>query len=157
MSIWLESYLKRYSGSILMVTHDRYFLDKIVDHLFVFEGDAAIRDFPGNYTQYKSWSEERRRKEQLQKRIAVRKPDLPRAAAASSNKLSFREKRELETLEAEIAALEAEKSAIETSLQSGNLSPEALKQQSERWAAVIPEIEAKTDRWMELSERDAVN
>jgi len=153
----LEDYLASFNGCVVVVTHDRYFLDKIVDHLFVFEGDAAIRDFPGNYTQYKSWSEERRRKEQLQKRIAVRKPDLPRAAAASSNKLSFREKRELETLEAEIAALEAEKSAIETSLQSGNLSPEALKQQSERWAAVIPEIEAKTDRWMELSERDAVN
>ncbi|MEI6683199.1 MAG: ABC-F family ATP-binding cassette domain-containing protein [Bacteroidota bacterium] len=153
----LEDYLASFNGCVVVVTHDRYFLDKIVDHLFVFEGDAAIRDFPGNYTQYKSWSDERRRKEQLQKRILVRKPDTPKTPAATSNKLSFREKRELEMLEAGIAALEAEKSSIESSLQSGNLTPEALKQQSERWAALLPEIETKTDRWMELSERDAVS
>ena len=151
---WLEQHLRRYEGTVIAVTHDRYFLDKIVDHLFVFEGDGAIRDFPGNYTQYKLWSDERKRGEMMKKRLAVRKPEPLRVSAVAPGKLSFREKRELETLEQEITALEAEKNTIETGLQSGSLSAAELKQQSERWAALIPEIEQKTGRWMALSERE---
>ena len=151
----LEDYLATFNGCVAVVTHDRYFLDKIVDHLFVFEGNGVIRDFPGNYTQYKFWSDERKRKEQLQKRLAVRKPDIPKQPFAASNKLSFKEKRELETLELEIAGLETEKNEIEAALQSGSLAAEELRQKSERWAFLIPLIETKTDRWMELSERDS--
>jgi ATP-binding cassette subfamily F protein uup len=124
-----------------------------VDHLFVFEGDGLIKDFPGNYTQYKLWSDERKKKEQLHKRITVRQAEAQKPVAPVTNKLSFKEKRELESLENEIAQLEAEKADIEMNLQSGVLSPDALKQNSERWAAILPEIEVKTDRWMELSDR----
>jgi ATP-binding cassette subfamily F protein uup len=150
----LEEYLATFNGCVVVVTHDRYFLDRIVDHLFVFEGEGAIRDFPGNYTQYKIWSDDRKRKAQLQKRIEVRKAEPSKPAAAPTNKLSFREKRELETLELEIATLEQEKSAIEAGLRSGTLDPEKLQQYSERWATIIPEIETKTERWMELSEKE---
>ena len=150
----LEDYLATFNGCVVVVTHDRYFLDKIVDHLFVFDGNGVIKDFPGNYTQYKFWSDERKRKEQLQKRLAIRTPEIPKQAVTPSNKLSFKEKRELGILEQEIAVLEVEKSSIEAGLQSGTLTPDELKQKSERWAALIPEIEAKTDRWMELSDRE---
>jgi len=150
----LEEYLASFNGCVVVVTHDRYFLDKIVDHLFVFDGDAVIKDFPGNYTQYKNWLDDRKKQEQLQKRVAVRKIEAERPVVPVSNKLSFRERRELETLEKEIAMLEQEKSEIEVDLQSGMLDPEALTQRSQRWAAILPEIELKTDRWMELSDRD---
>lgn len=150
----LEEYLALFNGCVVVVTHDRYFLDKVVDHLFVFEGDGVIRDFPGNYTQYKAWSDERRRIGQMQKRVAAKQVESRKPVIPSANKLSFKEKRELESLEKEIAMLEAEKTAIEADLGSGDLNPEVLKQRSERWAAVLPEIEVKTDRWMELSERE---
>jgi ATP-binding cassette subfamily F protein uup len=150
----LEEYLASFNGCVVVVTHDRYFLDKIVDHLFVFDGDAVIKDFPGNYTQYKNWLDDRKKQEQLQKRVAVRKIEAERPVVPVSNKLSFRERRELETLENEIAMLEQEKAEIEADLQSGRLDPVALTQRSQRWAAILPEIELKTDRWMELSDRD---
>ncbi len=150
----LEEYLASFNGCVVVVTHDRYFLDKIVDHLFVFDGDAVIKDFPGNYTQYKNWLDDRKKQEQLQKRVAVRKTEAEKPVASASNKLSFRERREMETLEKEIAMLEQEKSEIEADLQSGTLDPGTLTQRSERWAAILPEIELKTDRWMELSDRD---
>jgi len=150
----LEEYLAAFNGCVVVVTHDRYFLDKIVDHLFVFDGDAVVKDFPGNYTQYKIWSDDRKRREQLQKKVAVRKAESERQVVPSGVKLSFREKRELEALEQEIALLEHEKMDIEATLQSGTLNSDELTKKSERWAAIIPEIEGKTERWMELSERD---
>jgi ATP-binding cassette subfamily F protein uup len=150
----LEEYLAAFNGCVVVVTHDRYFLDKIVDHLFVFDGDAVVKDFPGNYTQYKIWSDDRKRREQLQKKVAVRKAESERQVVPSGVKLSFREKRELEALEQEIALLEHEKMDIEATLQSGTLNSDELTKRSERWAAIIPEIEGKTERWMELSERD---
>ncbi len=150
----LEEYLASFNGCVVVVTHDRYFLDKIVDHLFVFEGDGVIKDFPGNYTQYKLWSDEVKRKEQLHKRILTRTAEALKPAAPASNKLSFKEKRELESLEKEILGLETEKAEIEAGLQSGSLPPEDLTLRSQRWAEILPEIELKTDRWMELSDRD---
>ena len=151
----LEEYLAAFNGCVVVVTHDRYFLDKIVDHLFVFDGDAVVKDFPGNYTQYKIWSDDRKRREQLQKKVAVRKAESEKQVVLPATKLSFREKRELETLEQEIALLEHEKLEIEATLQSGTLNADELTKRSERWAAIIPEIEGKTERWMELSEREA--
>jgi len=151
----LEEYLAAFNGCVVVVSHDRYFLDKIVDHLFVFEGDAIIKDFPGNYTQYKIWSDEKKKREQIRKRVAGRKIEIEKQETTISNKLSFKEKRELETLEKEIAMLETEKMEIEAELQSGTLNQESLTRCSERWAALLPEIEVKTDRWIELSDRES--
>jgi ATP-binding cassette subfamily F protein uup len=149
----LEEYLASFNGCVAVVTHDRYFLDKIVDHLFVFEGDGVVRDFPGNYTQHKLWSEDRKRAAQLQKRNVVKKEETAKPVPVQTNKLSFREKRELENLETEIEALESEKTAIEAGLASGTLSAEALTKNLERYEILLGEISAKTDRWMELSDR----
>ncbi len=150
----LEEYLSTFNGCVVVVTHDRYFLDKIVDHLFVFEGDGIIKDFPGNYSQYKAWSDERKRIAQQQKRNAVKKEEVARVPIALTNKLSFKEKRLLENLEKEIAELEAEKSKIESGLASGALSADELTKYSERYGGLLGEIGSKTDMWMELSERD---
>lgn len=151
----LEEYLAAFKGCVVVVTHDRYFLDKIVDHLFIYEGEGAIKDFPGNYTQYKIWSKDRKKHEQRQKKITVKKPDSIRPAASLTNKLSFKEKRELEGLEKEIRELETEKQGIEYNLHSGSLSIEELQRQSERFAAILEETEIKTNRWIELSERES--
>ena len=150
----LEEYLASFNGCVVVVTHDRYFLDKIVDHLFVFEGDGVVKDFPGNYTQYKAWCDERKKQELLKKRTILRITEVQKPAPPVTNKLSFKEKRELESLENGIAGLETEKLAIEADLQSGVLNSEELTKRSERWAAILPEIEAMTERWMELSDRD---
>ena len=150
----LEEYLASFNGCVAVVTHDRYFLDKIVDHLFVFEGGGKIRDFPGNYTQYKDWCDERKKVEQLKKRLTVRAEETAKTTAIPSNKLSFKEKRELETLEKEIESLETEKTTIETGLQSGTLTSDELNTLSRRWAEILPEIDRKTERWIELSDRD---
>ncbi len=151
----LEEYLASFDGCVAVVTHDRYFLDKIVDHLFVFRGNGEVKDFPGNYTQYKGWNDERKRIEQLKKRLAPRPEEAPRPVSVPANKLTFKEKRELETLESEIAALESEKAAIEAGLQSGSLVEEELTALSRRWGEILPVIEQKTERWMELYGKNA--
>jgi ABC transport system ATP-binding/permease protein len=148
----LENYLSSFEGCILIVTHDRYFLDKIVDHLFVFEGDGVIKDFPGNYTQYKFHAERLRRKAVTEIKAIAPKQDPIRIA--NPNKLTFREKKELENIEKEITLLENEKSVIETGLHSGNLSPEELTRKSERFALLLKELETLSDRWLELSEKE---
>lgn len=150
----LEEYLASFDGCIVVVTHDRFFLDKIVDHMFVFEGDGKVRDFPGNYSQYWQWCDDRKRKEQLQRRyIASKQVADPVQVVRDPAKLTFREKRELETLEKEIAALEAEKLAIERSLSDGNVAPADLPVITQRFSDILTEVETKTDRWLELSER----
>jgi len=149
----MEEYLASFNGCVIVVTHDRYFLDKIVDHLFVFEGNGLIKDFPGNYSQYKEYLDIRKRKESLQRKANQPKSDPAKPLSENSNKLSYKEKRELEAVEQEISSLELEKSVIETELHSENLSPEYLRQSSERFAAILIEIEQKTDRWIELSDR----
>jgi ABC transport system ATP-binding/permease protein len=150
----MEEYLASYNGCVIVVTHDRYFLDKIVEHLFVFEGEGVIRDFPGNYTQYKLWDEKRRRSAVQQKRAETPKPVKSREPAQGVAKLSFKEKRELEMLEKEIAELEQEKLIIVDALHSGLLNTEALTEQSLRYSHVVEEVERKTERWMELTEKE---
>ncbi len=149
----LEEYLADFDGCVAVVTHDRFFLDKIADHLFVFEGEGAVRDFPGNYTQFRDWSDERRRVEQMKRRFAARPAEPSRPVQPAGNKLTFKERRELEVLEQEIATLEAEKAAIEAGLHAGMAEAGELTKLSERWAAITPLVEEKTNRWMELSER----
>lgn len=152
----LEEYLAAFSGCLIVVSHDRYFMDKVADHLLVFNGGGNIKDFPGNYTDYRDW-----RKEQEDIAAAAAQSSMPAKSTAAApekpkervkGKLSFNEKREFEQLEAEIPKLEAEKATLETEMSSGSLSTEELIAKSERIAALIDEIDAKSMRWLELSE-----
>lgn len=153
----LEEYLRNFKGCAIVISHDRYFMDKVVDHLLVFRGNADIQDFPGNYTQYRAWKEmkDQEEKEAEAAREARRKqpaPQAPRPVTAQKKKLSWAERKEFEALETEIPALETEKAALETELSSGTLGNEALLEKSQRIAQLIDEIDEKTMRWLELSE-----
>ena len=147
----LEDYLVNFSGSVIIVSHDRYFMDKIVDHLFVFDGNGNIKDFPGNYTIYRNQQldDEQKEKTATASSTTVNK-DKPKNR---EQKLSFNEKREFEQLEKEIAALEKEKKEIETALNSGELSNEELIDQSKRHAEISEILDEKEMRWLELSEK----
>mgnify|MGYP005960773701 FL=1 len=151
----LEEYLGAFKGCVIVVSHDRYFVDKVADHLLVFCGGGEIKDFAGTYSEYVAWKREyesARRSEEAQARPKVQSSRSGTSDAAP-RKLSFNEKRELEVLETEIPALEAEKAALETSMSSGTLSIAELTAQSERIAQLIGLIDEKTMRWLELSER----
>lgn len=153
----LEEYLRNFKGCVIVVSHDRYFMDKVVDHLLVFRGNADLKDFPGNYTQYRDWKEVQ---DQLEKEAeAARQPKQApvseknnRPQTEQKKKLTFKERKEFEALESEIPALEAEKAELETAMSSGTLSNDELMAKSERIAKVIDEIDEKTMRWLELSE-----
>ena len=153
----LEEYLRNFKGCVIVVSHDRYFMDKVVDHLLVFRGNADLKDFPGNYTQYRDWKEVQ---DQLEKEAeAARQPkQIPapeknnRLQAEQKKKLTFKERKEFEALEAEIPQLEAEKAELEMAMSSGTLSNDELMTKSERIAKIIEEIDEKTMRWLELSE-----
>ena len=152
----LEEYLQNFKGCVIVVSHDRYFMDKVVDHLMVFNGQGDIRDFPGNYTQYRTWKEEKERqeKEREKKEREVVKPAAEQRTRTETEKrkLSFKEKREFEQLEQEILELETEKAALEEALCSGTLSVEELTEKSKRLPVLSELIDEKTLRWLELSE-----
>lgn len=151
----LEEFLISYQGCIIIVSHDRYFMDKLVDHLFVFEGGGEIRDFPGNYTQYREWEKERAEKGKEEARAESKTPEKPVVAAApvtEAKKMSFKEKRELELLEKDIAALEAEKKEIDAKMNAGDLPYEQLEPLSQRIGEIIRLLDEKGMRWLELSE-----
>jgi len=162
----LEEYLAEAGICLLAVSHDRFFIDKISDHIFVFEGNGAIRDFPGNYTQYRSWLNDKP-KQKPDGQAAAGKSNKraeptastpagnssPNQKPAAKQKLTFNEKRELESLEKSIEALEAEKAAIENALSEGGLAAEELLEYSRKHGEVTADLEAKTDRWLELSEK----
>ena len=153
----LEEYLRNFKGCAIVVSHDRYFMDKVVDHLLVFRGNADIKDFPGNYTQYREWKEVQ---DQLEKEaeaarragIAPTMEKTSRPEKEQKKKLTFKERKEFEALEVEIPLLEAEKAELETAMSSGTLSNDELLAKSERIATVIEEIDEKTMRGLELSE-----
>lgn len=153
----LEEYLRNFKGCAIVVSHDRYFMDKVVDHLLVFRGNADIKDFPDNYTQYREWKEVQ---DQLEKEAeAARRAEIAptmektsRPEKEQKKKLTFKERKEFEALEVEIPLLEAEKAELETAMSSGTLSNDELLAKSERIATVIEEIDEKTMRWLELSE-----
>lgn len=153
----LEEYLRDFKGCTIVVSHDRYFMDKVVDHLLVFRGNADIKDFPGNYTQYRDWKDVQDQQEkeaeaalQAKQNPAPEKPSRP--AGEQKKKLTFKERKEFEALEEEIPALEAEKAELETSMSSGTLSSDELMAKSQRITQVMEEIDEKTMRWLELSE-----
>jgi len=157
----LEEYLRAFKGCVIVVSHDRYFMDKVVDHLMVFKGNAELKDFPGNYTDYREWNElmeeqEKEEKKAEQKKAAQKKTPAPEVKieekAPERKKLSFKEKQEFEALEKEIPKLETEKTDIESQLASGTLSSDDIIKASQRHAEVNDLIDKKTMRWMELSE-----
>lgn len=146
----LEEYLQDFPGCVIIISHDRYFMDKIVDHLLVFNGNGDINDFPGNYTQYRMW-------QALQPKDAEKSDNTEKREKKSyhgeqKRKLSFKEKRELQQLEAAIEALEKEQKQIEEELCSGTLSVEDLTQKSKRLPQLKDELDEKSMRWLELSE-----
>ena len=150
----LEEYLSVFSGCLIVVSHDRYFMDKVADHLLVFNGNGNIKDFPGSYTTYRVW---RKEQEAKQSQASVKPtPSIPpkteKPKERVKGKLSFNEKREFEALEVEIPKLEAEKATLEAEMSSGTLSTEDLIAKSERIATLIEEIDTKSMRWLELSE-----
>ena len=146
----LEEYLQNFKGCVMVVSHDRYFMDKVVDHLLVFKGQGDIRDFPGNYSDYRDWKEAKEQHEKAQE-----KPKEEKAVRVRQNdkrKMTFKEKKEFEELEALIAQLEQEKTDIETALCSGTLSVDELTEKSKRLPELNDLIDEKTMRWLELSE-----
>ena len=153
----LEEYLRNFKGCAIVVSHDRYFMDKVVDHLLVFRGNADIKDFPGNYTQYREWKEvqdqlEKEAEASRQAKMASAVEKTPRPEKEQKKKLTFKERKEFEALEVEIPQLEAEKAELETAMSSGTLSNDELLAKSGRIAKVIEAIDEKTMRWLELSE-----
>ena len=154
----LEDYLRNFKGCLIVISHDRYFMDKVVDHLLVFKGNGELKDFPGNYTDYREWKETQEQKaksEQAEKAKQDNKKTTAEKRNTSDNtrrRLSFKEKKELEQLEMEIAVLEEEKKTIETNLCSGTLSIEDLTLQSKRLPEINESLDEKTLRWLELSE-----
>ena len=150
----LEEYLQDFPGCVIVVSHDRYFMDKVVDHLLVFKGNGVIKDFPGNYTQYRQWSA-LQPKEAAVKKVAKTTETVvaPEAAAAQTKRrLTFKEKREYEQLEKDIETLEQEKKQIEEALSSGTLSVEQITTMSIRLPKLNNELDEKSMRWLELAE-----
>lgn len=146
----LEEYLQDFPGCVIVVSHDRYFTDKVVDHLLVFKGEGVIKDFPGNYTQYRQFS-------QLQSKENTEKAKTKEAPKKdyhneTKRKMTFKEKREFEQLEKDIETLEKEQAAIENELCSGNLSVDELTEKSKRLPILKDELDEKGMRWLELSE-----
>ncbi|MFR9672544.1 MAG: ABC-F family ATP-binding cassette domain-containing protein, partial [Rikenellaceae bacterium] len=151
----LEEYLASFSGCVIVVSHDRYFMDKVADHLLVFEGDGRIKDFPSSYTDYLVWRELKSQQEH-QNSAPASQPKRVESKPNNNNavkKLSFNEKRELETIEKQIPEMEAEKAALEVELSSGTLSVEQLTLKSQRISELIDLIDEQSMRWLELSER----
>jgi ATP-binding cassette subfamily F protein uup len=153
----LEDYLLQFNGSMLIVSHDRYFMDKIVDHMFVFDGNGNVKDFPGNYSVYRSKKdfEERVEKLNASKKKEITKKDAPQSANNYANRLSYKEKVEFEKLDTEIATLSCEKQEIESNLASGDLSAEALQAKSKRFSELSDLLDVKEMRWLELSEKQS--
>jgi ATP-binding cassette subfamily F protein uup len=148
----LETYLKTFGGCLIIVSHDRYFMDKLADHLLIFEGNGKIRDFTGNYTEYRINRQETENIKQSSA-IDVRQPannNPPPKAESVKTKLSYKEKKELEELEASLAALEAEKSGIEQLLSAGG-EHEKIMVASTRMGEILSEIDVQTDRWLALT------
>lgn len=151
----LEDYLIQYQGCLLIVSHDRYFMDKIVDHLFVFEGNGVVRDFPGNYSVYRYKKDEEEKLESIiaSKKKAVEKKPEKQKQNTYENRLSYKEKLEFEQLEKEIESLSQEKENLETELSSGTLSTDDLQEKSTRFSELSDLLDEKEMRWLELSEK----
>ena len=149
----LEEYLQDFPGCVIVVSHDRYFMDKVVDHLLVFKGQGEIKDFPGNYTQYREWSALEESKETKESRDS-KETNKASYRHDERRRLSYKEKREMEQLEKDIAVLEEEKKQIEEALCGGTTSVEEITAMSKRLPQLNEELDEKSMRWLELSEID---
>ena len=161
----LEEYLQDFAGCVIVVSHDRYFMDKVVDHLLVFKGEGEIQDFPGNYTQYRDWSR-LQEKDEAEKAAAAAKTTVSNSASTNDGagtakrdanfenkrKMSYKEKREYEQLTQEIDKLTEEQKKLEEALCSGTLSVEELTEKSKRLPEIKDELDEKEMRWLELAE-----
>lgn len=148
----LEEYLQDFPGCVIIVSHDRYFMDKVVDHLLVFHGDGQVQDFPGNYTQFRAWSLLQPQDVTKPTSTPTEKNTRTTPRSDTRRKLTYKEKTEFERLDREIAALETEQTQIETLLCSGELSVDQLTEKSIRLSALKAELDEKSLRWLELSE-----
>lgn len=154
----LEEYLQDFKGCVIVVSHDRYFMDKVVDHLLVFKGEGSIKDFPGNYSEYREWkqlrdSEEREEKEANKKQQSSNGTTKQNTwGGEKKRKLSFKEKQEMQQLEQDIERLETEKKELEEALCSGTLNAQELTEKSKRLPSLCEELDTKSMRWLELSE-----
>lgn len=156
----LEDYLRNFEGCLIVVSHDRYFMDKMVDHLFVFEGNGAIKDIIGNYTEYRKQTAADYKREKLEakdggaptEKVKVTQISQSNEKPVEKKKLSFKEKAEYEQLEKDMEVFEAEKDRLTTSLSDGSLSGEELMKAGQRLSEVVSELERISDRWLELSE-----
>lgn len=149
----LEEYLQEFKGSLIIVSHDRYFLDKCADHLFVFEGDGHIKDFVGQYSEYREYIKEKEAMERNAERsTAPAKPQQQRTHDTSKRKLSYKEQRELEQIEKDLQSLDEERSHLETEISSGTLPYDRLAEVSKRIEEIIATIDEKEMRWLELNE-----
>lgn len=149
----LEEYLREYKGSLIIVSHDRYFLDKTVDHLFVFENDGRIKDFVGQYSEYREYIKEKEETERAEQRSTTpQKPQQQRTHDTSKRKLSFKEQRELETIERELKELGEERTTLEVELNAGTADYNRLTEISKRIEEIIELIDLKEMRWLELSD-----
>lgn len=150
----LEEYLADFKGCVIVVSHDRYFMDRVVDHLLVFKGEGQVDDFPGNYSQYRDWSELKEKEEEEAKKANTPKTEAKANTWRGEQKkrLTFKEKQEMAALEVSIEALEEEKKKIEEALCSGTLSVDELTEKSKRLPLLQDELDEKSMRWLELSE-----
>ena len=150
----LEEYLCDFKGCVIVVSHDRYFMDKVVDHIFVFNGEGDIKDFPGNYSDWRDWriEEKAAAAKEAAEKAAKSAPPKQSYRTETKRKLTFKERKEYEGLEEEIMMLEEEKASIEEAMSSGTLDNDTLLKHSMRIQEVIELIDTKTDRWVELSE-----
>ena len=153
----LEEYLQDFAGCVIVVSHDRYFMDKVVDHLLVFKGEGEIQDFPGNYTQYREWCRLQPKTEGEGAEKKATKPTAKEQPSATQKKegkrkMTYKEKREYEQLTKELEQLENEQKALEEALCSGQLSVEELTEKSKRLPEIKDEIDEKEMRWLELAE-----
>jgi len=148
----LEEYLRSFEGCLIVVSHDRYFMDKMVDHLFVFEGQGKVVDILGNYTEYRKLKSEKKKEAkpiQEEKQVA----EAPKVEDNKpKKKLSFKERSEFDQIEKEMEQLEIEKEELTNQLSDGSLSGDEIMNVGNRLAEVVSLIESKTDRWLELSE-----
>lgn len=151
----LEEYLQDFPGCVIVVSHDRYFMDKVVDHLLVFEGEGVVKDFPGNYTQYREWNSLKpaAEKEEPKKTVSKAETTVKKSYRNDNRrKMTYKEKREYEQLTHDIEALETEQAALEQALCSGTLSVEELTEKSKRLPQIKEELDEKGMRWLELGE-----
>lgn len=147
-----EEYLADFPGCVIIVSHDRYFMDKVVDHLLVFKGNGEVQDFPGNYTQYREWRSLKSKDEEKDNNTAQKAAAVREKRHSDKRRMTYKERQEYAKLEQEIAQLEAERKLLEEQLCSGTLSVDELTEKSKRLSVLKEELDEKEMRWLELSE-----